>query len=131
MSAASRFRPTTREAIVGRDLFRCVVCGDPTEQIQHRRPAMMGGSRQEWIHLPANGVLACGSGTSGCHGRMESFRMAARDCGLLLRPIEQAGSTPVWYEREEEWRFLDDAGGYLTVQLPPPPDLSRNLILGA
>jgi hypothetical protein len=60
----------------------------------------MGGSRDEALHLPANLILLCGSGVSGCHGWVESYRDKAREKGFLLMKVESA----------EEIPFIDDAG---------------------
>ncbi len=51
--------------------------------LHHRTPRGMGGSRQAWIDQPANLVLLCGSGTTGCHGWVESHRAWALDQGWL------------------------------------------------
>lgn len=50
----------------------------------HRRPRGSGGSTVEWVNLPANIILLCGSGVTGCHGWTESHREASRDLGFLV-----------------------------------------------
>jgi hypothetical protein len=60
----------------------------------HRQPRGMGGTKRD-VHGLDNLLLLCGSGTTGCHGYVESHRAWARDCGLLVpRPLDPA-ATPV------------------------------------
>jgi 5-methylcytosine-specific restriction protein A len=100
------FSPATREAICIRDEARCALCGDLTRQIQHRRARGMGGTVLDWIGNAANGVLLCGSGTTGCHGAIERNPELARALGYRLDPGEDPELVPVWYEREGFWRLL-------------------------
>lgn len=37
-----------------------------------------------WINLPANLLLLCGSGTTGCHGWIEAHRGDSLDLGWLV-----------------------------------------------
>lgn len=70
----------------------------------------MGGDPRPDTDLPANLVALCGSGTTGCHGWVESHRDAARALGLLVRadrmPCRVALVT--WYGRV----LLDNVGGF-------------------
>lgn len=79
---------------------------------QHRRPAQMGGSKRAETHGPANLLMVCGSGTTGCHGHMESERTAALAAGWLVPQGVDPGSVPVllWDGRRV---LLDDRGGYV------------------
>lgn len=52
--------------------------------VQHRKPAGMGGTNEELFNSPANLALLCGSGTTGCHGEVESHRTQAREDGWLV-----------------------------------------------
>ena len=55
----------------------------------------MGGSRRAELNTPANIVLICGSGTTGCHGEIESQREAAYADGLLLHDGQDPAVVPV------------------------------------
>lgn len=85
-----------RDDVLERDEFTCMRCGTavtpPFYSLQHRRPAGMGGSKL--VHTMANLVTLCGSGTTLCHGEVESDRITARAEGWLV----PNGVTP------EEWR---------------------------
>lgn len=116
--------PRTRRQVIARDESICQWCGlyvDTTTgdySLQHRRARGMGGSRLADTDLPSNLVLVHGSGTTGCHGYIESHREEAIARGFNVaqinrrRPIlpadvpllAHAGPAGRWY------RF-DDAGG--------------------
>lgn len=86
---------TTREIVWARAGGRCEVCGSPIAgvlgfSLHHRHPRRMGGSRRPELNSPANLILLCGSGTTGCHGRIEANRERAYEDGLLLHD----GATP-------------------------------------
>ena len=76
-----------REAIIARANFVCELCYGPltTMSLHHRRPRGMGGSKSPWIHDPENLLALCGTGTSGCHGKVESNRDRAYRYGWLVR----------------------------------------------
>jgi hypothetical protein len=72
----------------------------------------MGGSKDPAIHSPANLIYLCGSGTEGCHGKVESNRAEALEFGLLIYRNDDPTLTPV-----SLWRgtvLLDDEGGWQT-----------------
>ena len=64
--------------------------------IHHRRPRQMGGTRENLDTL-ANLVVLCGSGTTGCHGYIESHRTQAIAEGWLVprRDPRQPEDVPV------------------------------------
>ncbi len=70
----------------------------------------MGGSRKVHVNAAANLMLLCGSGTTGCHGWVESHRREAVTWGLLVPRPGLPSVTPVFYRRTE-WVLLDDNGG--------------------
>lgn len=74
----------TREKVRWRDRDRCRRCGASTWQIHHRKPRGMGGTRDPEANSPESLVLLCGSGTTGCHGWVESHRAEARAEGWLV-----------------------------------------------
>jgi hypothetical protein len=98
------FSALTVQQIIARDNGRCFKCGQPVQldgrgiswSLHHRRPRAMGGSSAAWVNLPSNGVILCGTGTTGDHGWAESHRHAARELGYLVplngiaRPSEVA-----------------------------------------
>jgi hypothetical protein len=45
----------------------------------------MGGTRRPWINQLTNLLLLCGSGTTGCHDRVEANRAVAYAAGWLIR----------------------------------------------
>jgi hypothetical protein len=83
--------PTTRvrQIVLDRDEFMCVRCGTYVGpfgdySIHHRRPRGMGGTKRADTNLPANLITLCGTGTTGCHGKVESDRLRATADGFLV-----------------------------------------------
>lgn len=70
----------------------------------------MGGSRNEMLHKPANLILLCGSGVSGCHGWVESYRDKAKDEGYLLHQVTSVEQIPFVDKRGHAW-LIDNKGG--------------------
>lgn len=105
----------TREVVLERDGYQCVSCGvnvmGKLYSIHHRIPRGMGGTRRPEVNLPANLLLLCGTGTTGCHGWVESHRMQARDWGYLIR---RDTAKPSWEPvfTANGWRRFDDEGGW-------------------
>lgn len=104
-----------------RDGGSCARCGTGLSfaqrgvawSVHHRRPRGMGGTKQAWVNQPANLVTLCGSGTTGCHGWIESNRADARLLGWLIplngvQTAEQIGVT-YW---DGTLRYLNDEGGW-------------------
>lgn len=80
---------TTRDIVWARAGGACELCrgslaGPQGFSVHHRLPRRMGGSRRPELNTPANLLVVCGSGTTGCHGRIESNRTQAYADGLLL-----------------------------------------------
>jgi hypothetical protein len=69
------------------------VCQGRATNIHHRLPRGAGGTNSK-----ANLLHLCGSGTTGCHGWVESHRKEAYELGLLLRrgenPEERGYTVP-------------------------------------
>lgn len=110
-----------RELVMERDGYRCVRCANPITgepgvgySLQHRIPRGMGGSRDPRLNMPPNLILLCGSGTTGCHGEVESHRADARAAGYLLwrsqNPTEVPVTVAVWPGATIRY-LLDDWGG--------------------
>ena len=105
------FSPIARTLIASREGGRCVRCGttvlwwpedDPRRpsivcaySIHHRRPRGMGGASDPAADHPSNGLLLCGTGTTGCHGWVEAHRAAAHADGYLVPQGHDPRSTPV------------------------------------
>lgn len=113
----SRTGPTARTRTVvkhraermGWDL--CERCGRaPGTNLHHRRPRGAGGSKDPATNLPSNLLWLCGSGTTGCHGWIESNRAAAIEHGWLLRSWQTPIESPVRIHDRGDV-VLDDIGG--------------------
>ena len=93
------FSREVRAVILSRDEQSCQWCGVPVwaraYSIHHRKPRQMGGTRDKRVNLPANGLVLCGLGTTGCHGYLESHRATAYVDGFLIRSLDDAETTPV------------------------------------
>jgi len=86
-----------REKVIYRDRESCRRCGRWADggSIHHRRPRGMGGTSDPVVNLPANLVLLCGSGTTGCHGWVEANRVQAREDGWLVPMGVDPADVPV------------------------------------
>lgn len=107
--------------VIERDRGACARCGrDVTHlergrawSIHHRRPRGAGGTSLAWVNLPANLVVLCGSGTTGCHGWVERERTKAFDLGLLVSKIGVATATTTRLKHHlYGWVLLNNDGGY-------------------
>lgn len=103
------FSPATRELIHARSAGLCEIrwCCDGVmmDQIHHRRPRGMGGSRRESTNLASNGIAAC----VDCHAFAESNRALALECGWLIPQAEDCPETvPVLINRRRA--LLEDDG---------------------
>lgn len=72
----------------------------------------MGGSTVE-THTPERLMLTCGTGVSGCHGRIESNRAEAYANGWLVRRPTDPADVPVVLHIGPV--LLTRDGGYLHV----------------
>jgi len=68
---------------------------------------MMGGSKNQELHKSANLIVLCGTGTSGCHGWVESNRDKARELGYLITKIESATEIP-FQDINGKWWVIDN-----------------------
>lgn len=118
----------TRELVLARDAFGCVSCGRHVGgmtdySVHHRIPRGMGGSTDERLNLPSNLILLCGSGTTGCHGWVESRRNDARTWGYLLYRLSEPSLVAVYTYLG--WTMYHDDG---STAHPPPPNVSDDKI---
>lgn len=72
----------------------------------------MGGSRNPVTNSAVNGVLLCGSGTTGCHGEVERDRLQAMADGWIVPDHEDPTLIPIRHVTLG-LVWLDDAGMYL------------------
>lgn len=123
--------PTGVRALVRqRDGHRCLRCDrsilDSPASIHHRVPRRMGGTSDPRSDDPRNLVTLCGTGTTGCHGWVESNRNEARESGWLLR--DYSGLDDAMYTPDRVLVMLDEDGGiyrydYADEPLPLGGDL--------
>lgn len=112
------------DVVWGRDEGSCARCRTGLSftlrgsqwSLHHRAPRGMGGTKALWVNLPANLVLLCGTGVTGCHSWVESHRQDARDLGWLVprNAVFKAEDVPVTYWDGLTYR-LDDMGGKCRV----------------
>ncbi len=95
-------KPAVLTAVLTRAGHACEVCrtdlvGDRGEgwSIHHRRPHGMGSTNWVGIDRPPNLLAVCGSGTTGCHGAIESNRTAAYEAGWLVSQYHDPATTAV------------------------------------
>lgn len=96
-----------RELVYARSRHLCEVCGlRPASNVQHRKARAQGG---KWE--PSNLLHVCGSGTTGCHGRIHAHPRHAYRTGWSIHAWENPLETPVFV-----WShgvcYLDDAGDF-------------------
>lgn len=122
MTSAGAFPPSTREAIIAREQQRCASCGTSNPvlgwSVHHRRRRGMGGTRRASTACPTNGLLLCGSGTTGCHGFYERERTLGYEHGVLVRDHHEPSEQPVLYRGR--WVLLLPDGGWRPCD--PPGD---------
>ena len=82
--------------------YRCEACGKLLGEtrgvdysIHHRRPRGMGGTHWHGANLAPNLLAVCGSGTTGCHGWIETHRTEALAAGWLVSRYQDPSETPV------------------------------------
>lgn len=126
---SGHFTQRTRQKIIVRDEGRCQWCGrqifvivdgKPATvllfeySLQHRMPRGNGGTsgaRAVAVARADNGVLVCGTGTTICHGHIESHRDEAKARGFginTLAALSQIGATPIVDSTGRSWLLLPD-----------------------
>jgi hypothetical protein len=92
----------------------CEVCGSaPATNWHHRKNRSQGGPNSL-----SNALHCCGSGCTGCHGRITENPSEAVGMGWSVRSYNNPASAPVF--RRGEWVWLSDDG---TVQGTVPADV--------
>jgi hypothetical protein len=101
--------------------------------LQHRRSRGSGGTLDARANLPSNLLVACGSGTTGCHGLIENgLRGAAYEVGWLIRKCacvdpwrcEHSPRKRVALILRHRWVYLDDAATYIDAPTPPAEEVA-------
>lgn len=101
-----------RLVVDARDAGRCRRCGHAVGEDfsrHHRIPRGAGGSSR--VDRPSNLVTVCGSGTTGCHGRIESRRDEHKVLGWILPKLNlsiDTESEPLF--TIDGWVCFDDQG---------------------
>lgn len=102
----------TRALVARRCGECCEVCGvslrDMVASLHHRLPRRMGGTVNPAVNSAANLLYVCGSGTTGCHGLIESQRATSYLMGLLLRDGQDPCSEP--FQSVIGWHYLTPDG---------------------
>lgn len=104
--------------VLARDDHSCVCCGTPVRgdrgvdwSIGHRKPRGLGGSSDPAINRPSNLITLAGSGTTGCHGAMESNRAWALEHGYLVSRYSDPAMVAVLI-RGRRYVYLGDDARY-------------------
>lgn len=98
-----------RDLVYGRDGMSCALCGSTYAlTLQHRRARGMGGTKRTSTNSPAALVVLCGSGTTGCHGMIESQPDLARSRGYRVGQYVEPPDVPILWHGA--WVFLCDDG---------------------
>lgn len=90
--------------------------------IHHRRARGMGGTTDPVTNTVVNLLLLCGTGTTGCHGWVESNRLEAIRDGYLLAQSDDPGYVPVviappaFMSAPPTLMYLTTDGGYQEVE---------------
>jgi hypothetical protein len=106
----------TKSLVDARDQYSCVVCGRritgdwPGASRHHRLPR---SHKFPGLHLPSNLILVCGSGDTGCHGRIHANPAWAYERGFLLHSWQDPLKTPLRHCKYGE--LLIDDEGFWTV----------------
>ena len=119
------------EKVIARDQGKCARCGRHVAHLQrgiawsihHRRPRGIGGTLLAWVMAVANLIILCGSGTTGCHGWVESQRREAREQGFLvpLNGVLKADEVAIRHFTLG-LVYLNDEGGWVPVEEGPTPE---------
>ncbi len=110
--------PEQRAVVLDRSMGFCEICGDQlyvwprgwtdVHSFHHRQPRQMGGTTRADINSPANLLLLCGTGITGCHGHIEANRTDAYRNGWLVRASADPATVPVLLEGNDRYLLADD-----------------------
>lgn len=89
----------------------CEICGRArASNFQHRQNRSQSGA---WT--AENGLDACGTGTTGCHGRIHAFPSVAYERGWSVRSGHDPADVPVWLAGRG-WSFLTPDGDVVPAE---------------
>ena len=125
MGAGDFTAATVRLVFFARDCEQCFRCRRALRwedrgigwSAHHRKPRGAGGvfgAAAEAVASPANCLVLCGSGTTGCHGWVEKNRRVSVEMGLLISRLgvgDEFEPARVRVQREDETWWLLTAGG--------------------
>ena len=111
-----------------RDNESCFYCGQGllwhqrgmSWSAHHRKPRGAGGTSNPEIGKASNCVILCGSGTTGCHGWVETHRALASEYGLLVSTngVDRPADIPVRRE-DGSWWWLTNWGSAIEIDNDP------------
>lgn len=108
-------------SVLERAGFQCERCGVSIStvpmSIHHRRPRAMGGTHRAETNYASNLMALCGSGTTGCHGYLESHRSEAIEYGFIVPQYETPNKVSV-KTYLHGWIFLNDDASFTTTLGP-------------
>lgn len=128
MGAGDFTAATVRRAFFERERERCFRCRRPLRfeergmgwSAHHRRPRGAGGTSDPRVGSIANCLILCGSGTTGCHGWVETYRAMGRDYGYLIPlnvSLDMVAPAGVRVKREDgTWWLLTSSGLAVEVE---------------
>lgn len=68
----------------------------------------MGGTRKSTTNSPANLLLLCGTGTTGCHGWIETNRTIGYATGIILYDKDNPTEHPYMDTQGQWWQLHED-----------------------
>ena len=75
----------------------------------------MGGTKRVDVNLPPNLLVLCGSGTTGCHGWIESHRTEGYDDGIILYDADDPAEKPYRDSTGTWWQLTPNGGRNMTT----------------
>ncbi|WP_407662394.1 HNH endonuclease [Mycolicibacterium palauense] len=102
-----------RRLVAQRSGGRCERCGRYGPTTMHHRVKRSHGGPWSLTNITA----VCGSGTTGCHGWIESHPRLAREEGFALKSWEDPATVPVLLYRRFSTCFTPDEPSYTDQRL--------------
>lgn len=112
----------TRMRVYARSGGKCELCNNRMTKtsIHHRRPRQMGGSKGQWVNMMENLLAICGTGTTGCHGKVESERENSYTTGRLVRSGDLPWEVPYMDMHGHWWMLYGEDKVPLTLPFSNP-----------
>ena len=109
-----------RDSVLKRANYQCEFCHGSLHamSIHHRGPRQLGGSKASYINEAVNLLALCGSGTTGCHGEVESNRARAYELGLLVHRGYYPENVPYFDKMGHWWLLHEDTK--IAIEFPFP-----------